>query len=280
MDKECAIALREELGIIGKIDFSQISQELSVSIREVDSQGFDGALVRSSTGTKGIIYVKRSMKEEGRKRFTIAHEIGHFILHADKKLSCSSSDIEGWTEDQENPERQADSFASELLLPSREVRERIGTQWPSFQVIENIAASFGASLTATARKYCDVTPHNCAIVWSVEGKIRWMYPAPRFSYWVPVGQALGSDSFAAKVFEGVAAPKEMQEVAADEWISSYWLLEDAVVWEQSIAMPNYKGCLSLLWVRREIEKRPSEADELLSELDPDEFTHRRKKWPR
>lgn len=280
MDRECAIALRKELGIVGRLDFRQVTGELNLSVREVDSQGFDGALVRSHSETKGIIYVKRSIKEQVRKRFTMAHEIGHFILHADQKLTCSPSDIESWAEEQANPERQADGFASELLLPSSEVREQIGPQWPSFQTVTKIADYFDASLTATARQYCNVAPHSCTLVWSVEGKIRWMYPSPRFAHWVPVGQNLGPDSFAAKVFEGRAVPKEMQEVAAEDWISSYWLLEDAVIWEQSIAMPNYKGCLSLLWVKREIERRPTAEDELLQELDPAEFTHRRKKWPR
>jgi hypothetical protein len=45
-------------------------------------------------------------------------------------------------------------------------------------------------------------------------------------------------------------------------------------------MPNYDGCLSLIWVRRPIENRPSAEDELLRELDPQDFTINRKRWPR
>ena len=45
-------------------------------------------------------------------------------------------------------------------------------------------------------------------------------------------------------------------------------------------MPYYKGCLSLLWVNREIEDRPSEQDQLLEGLDPDKFNSpQRKHWP-
>ncbi len=45
-------------------------------------------------------------------------------------------------------------------------------------------------------------------------------------------------------------------------------------------MPNYNACLTLLWARRDLENRPTEADELLSELDPEGFTLNRKRWPR
>ncbi len=71
----------------------------------------------------------------------------------------------------------------------------------------------------------------------------------------------------------------MEELPAEEWISSSWFKDDATNWEQSISMPNYNGCLSLLWARRSIENRPSAEDELLPELDPENFTLNRKRWP-
>ena len=65
-----------------------------------------------------------ALREEGSKRFTIAHEIGHFIIHRDRQISCLPSDIARGKTLRANPERQADSFASELLLPSAEVLKR------------------------------------------------------------------------------------------------------------------------------------------------------------
>ena len=97
---------------------------------------------------------------------------------------------------------------------------------------------------------------------------------------VNVGESLGSDSFAAKAFEGKPIPDEMRDVPAEEWISSLWLREDARIEEQSIFMPHYNGCLSLLWAKRDIENRPSEDDRLLPELEGDRFSsHIRTHWP-
>jgi len=95
-----------------------------------------------------------------------------------------------------------------------------------------------------------------------------------------VGKDVDFDSVAYRAYEGKPVPNEMEEVPAEAWIKSPWLRDDAVVCEQSIPMPSYDGCLSLIWVRRPIEDRPSTEDELLRELDPDDFTLKRKRWPR
>lgn len=64
------------------------------------------------------IYIKESVYSraaEGstRDRFTIAHEIGHVIMHTDKIIVCRGEEIKKY----EYPEWQADHFAAELLVP-------------------------------------------------------------------------------------------------------------------------------------------------------------------
>lgn len=44
-------------------------------------------------------------------------------------------------------------------------------------------------------------------------------------------------------------------------------------------LPWYDSVITLLWVKREITKGEREEDSLLAELDPEEFTLRRKRWP-
>jgi hypothetical protein len=275
-----AAALRERLQLPPKVDLDQLARDLNLSIVEVESQSFEGALLRSSRKSSGRILVRRGIREVERKRFTIAHEIGHYVMHGVQQVPCSSRVIEGWKASQPKPEREADTFASELLLPSADVTKRVNNRWPSMQVISDIAGHFGSSMTAAARKFCDVAPQACAVVWSSERKIRWFHPSPTFIYFIDVEINLGFDSYAFKAFEGMALPDDMQEVPAEDWIKSSWLRHDAAVSEQSLHMPFYDGCLSLIWVRRSIENRPTVEDELLPELDPEGFTLQRKRWPR
>lgn len=75
----------------------------------------------------GTIYIKQSIYEEAysekycRANFTIAHEIGHFILHRVLNLiSFSRVANTNQKKPYEDPEWQANTFASELLMPYEE----------------------------------------------------------------------------------------------------------------------------------------------------------------
>lgn len=72
----------------------------------------------------GIIYVKESVMEQACRRkyrrgaFTLIYELGHYLLHYlqdDVKLARVSDDIS--VPIYRNPEWQADTFASEFLMP-------------------------------------------------------------------------------------------------------------------------------------------------------------------
>ena len=275
-----AAALRAELEIPPKVDLDQIAGQLSLTIVEVESKSFEGALLRSSRTVSGRILVRKGIRESGRRRFTIAHEIGHYILHGDQQTPCSPRVIENWKEGQPRPEREADTFASELLLPTNDVTQYVNKRWPSMEVIADVADHFGASLMAAGRKFCDVASQSCVIVWSNQHLIRWFHGSPTFAHFVEVGKQIDFDSVAYRAYEGKPLPVEMEEVPAEAWIKSSWLKENAVVSEQTVPMPSYDGCLSLIWVRRPIEDRPTAEDELLHELSPDDFTIKRKRWPR
>ena len=275
-----AAALRAELGIAPKADLDQLAAQLGLTIVEVDSQSFEGALLRSSRDLSGRILVRRGIRESGRRRFTVAHEIGHYILHIDQQIPCSPRVIEGWREGQPTPEREADTFASELLLPTTETVPCVNRRWPSMEVVADVAEHFGTSLMAAGRKFCDVASQACAVVWSSQRKIRWFHGSPTFAHFIEVGKEIDFDSVAYRAYESKPLPSEMEEVPAEAWIKSSWLKEDAVISEQTVPMPSYDGCLSLIWVRRPIENRPTAEDELLRELDPDDFTIKRKRWPR
>lgn len=74
---------------------------------------------------------------EHRQRFSVAHEIGHFVLHvlpspqAGRLFACTSSDMEisstvpgsgGGRAQHQRQELEANLFASELLMPEPSVR--------------------------------------------------------------------------------------------------------------------------------------------------------------
>ena len=60
--------------------------------------------------------------DERRRRFTIAHEIGHFVLHPQRRRSERGGLV---NEAGRVLEREADLFAAELLMPEDLVREAV-----------------------------------------------------------------------------------------------------------------------------------------------------------
>lgn len=62
---------------------------------------------------------ERAVNDIGRDRFTIAHEIGHYFLHRD---GCSYARGEFDVPKYRDPEWQANTFASSLLIPKETTR--------------------------------------------------------------------------------------------------------------------------------------------------------------
>ena len=72
----------------------------------------------------GRAIVLNGPDDSGRRRFTIAHEIGHFVLYPER---CRS-ERGGVDEAGRREEREADTFAAELLMPEHLVREAVREQ--------------------------------------------------------------------------------------------------------------------------------------------------------
>ena len=60
-----------------------------------------------------------------RRRFTAAHELGHFVLHKDRMAGfIADADISETDEANGDMEREANRFAAELLMPKEVIEAR------------------------------------------------------------------------------------------------------------------------------------------------------------
>lgn len=264
-------------------DLTALCRDLGLRIREVPAKGFDGALIRSKAAQKGIVAVKASIFEKSRKRFTIAHEIGHFIIphHRDLGNICEDRKIESFDSHLNQAEIEANEFAAELLLPSALLRKRFNLSEFSLPQISAVAADFGTSLTATTRSFLTLTDLPCAMVWSVTNSARWFVRSDSFRFFLPLAELPANGSFAARIFRGESAPAELAPVRADAWLDRQDAEHVTTLLEHSVSLPNYSAVLTLLWAYK-VESVQAGADEdaLLESLDPEDFTLNRRRWPR
>lgn len=233
----------------------EIVSALHLDLRQVEADGFEGALIRDKNLPVGTIAVRESIREVGRKNFTIAHELGHFVLpgHDRASLACIASDIANWADAsaERELEREADEFAAELLMPASLVEAISKSTPPSLQVIERIARKAGTSLSAAAWRYCDLAAEKCAVVWSTEGAIQWAKRSPGFSFFLLKGRPIEEGTFAAACFEQAKVPRLPRDVPAPLWIGPRGLDRSETMMEQSKALPSYRSVISLLWIRED-----------------------------
>lgn len=124
----------------------QIANDLGLRIRLEDMDWkLEGYLTRDNAGDPIDIVMNRD-KPVVRRRFTMAHEIGHYIRkyqdvkdpfngpHRDKKAAAGFDSDEIW----------ANGFAASLLMPASIVRR----YWAEGKSLKEMASIFGVSETA------------------------------------------------------------------------------------------------------------------------------------
>jgi Zn-dependent peptidase ImmA (M78 family) len=129
-EERAAIELVEQYGDDPPVNVERIAKQLKITIvRQALDQNISGILYRED-GT-AIIGVN-SRHPESRQRFTIAHEIGHFVLHPGERVIVERNGRVNLRDGRSNqaivPEEiQANRFAAELLMPRRRVLEALRT---------------------------------------------------------------------------------------------------------------------------------------------------------
>lgn len=248
--EEYALALLAHFKLARVGNISEFASTIGLKIREVDSASFEGALIRIPNRPRGIIAVKRTIPEAGRKVFTIAHEIGHFILpgHGTTECYCTPEDIDSWKAHvARTHETAANRFASELLIPKREVHEIVNKKKATITLAKEISREFHTSLTAAAIKCVQVTEERCALVWSVDSQIRWITRSEKFWYYIPVCR-LTSDTLAGRLFTDNTEREREGQILASSWIETDQLNSNDRLWEDSIYLPYYNAVLTIITV--------------------------------
>ena len=245
------------------INVELIAKLCGAKVRDCTFSGAEARLVR--VGTKAIISISDAVREVSRRRFDIAHEIGHLRLHLESNAYkiCSADDMAVFGFEKSGlaqKEIEANAFAAELLLPKQMLTSRIVGQKPSLRLIEELAHTFSTSLSATARRYVSCCDERCAVVFSQEGQIKSFAASDDFGFWIPVNQQLSEYSLAFEYFKGNTLPDRAETIDAEAWLEGKFV-DDAVIREHSKVLGSYGIVLSLLWIEAAIDEDEDDWDD-------------------
>lgn len=113
-----------------------------------------------------------------RARFSIAHELGHFLLERhvlskDNGFRCTSRDMREARDDTRHRKQEAEAnhFAAALLAPAYKMRPCLGDD-PDLRTLQKTADALDLSLEAAIRRYIDLVDVPVAAVWTKDSKVR------------------------------------------------------------------------------------------------------------
>ena len=241
--------LLETYGITGpaEIVLEDIAWALGIEIVTAPLAGAEAHLVR--VGNTGTITLSDAITEVGRRRFAIAHELGHWELHKDVSQSffCSEADMRQYQ--QSGPEIEANTFASELLLPKTMINSATLKAEPDLDIIRDWSQTFNVSFTSAAVRYAGISRQPVMVVFSDGNQVRWWRRNEdrMAGLWFESEQRLGSCSIAADLNKNPRQAGVMRHV---DWSAWFPHLEDKgeELFECAVQLHPYQTTLSLLWL--------------------------------
>ena len=265
------------------VDPVAIAESSGITVRSSKKLGtsFSGCLLRNGQ-TFGILY-STSIPNRGFQRFTVGHELGHYVLgHHEELLGDGTPHFSasGFTSTQWY-EREADFFSSELLIPDF-LFEKCRRGLPvGLNAVKAIAERFDTSLTAAGFRYAALSPDPVAVIMSEGDRVICCFPSgpleklPGVRFGLRKGDPLPNSttkSFNAKR-ENVASSAERDGATSlCDWFDD--TRHEISLVEEVIGLGSYGRTLTVL--STECVPDPDEEEE--PEHDPDYFRPDGRRW--
>lgn len=174
-------------------DLEAIVEEemLNVIYDDYGDNTFDGLTMFEPSTDEFFIHINTARGNRPgspKGRFTLAHELGHYFLPHHRLALMRGTmrphgsinyliDNKSW-----KMEREADAYASLLLMPESTFSEYIYGKKFNFQLIQELAGVFNVSLSAVALRFVDIGNYPIMVVYAVDKKIRWVRSSEAFSF--------------------------------------------------------------------------------------------------
>jgi hypothetical protein len=166
----------------------EIAQALDIrEVRLHPFDGFEGMLLTDAVRSTGSILANTS-KGPRRARFTVAHELGHFLMERHqfsdaKGFRCTPGDMRETREGRQQlrQESQANRFAIDLLAPRYLIAQLLSAD-PDLRDAQRVRDHLDLSLEASVRVMVEYRVEALAAVWSHRGQIRYFTRSAAFPF--------------------------------------------------------------------------------------------------
>ncbi len=143
------------------IDLNKICEKLDIKVNYEPLVSIEALLI-VSLGKRNIIIDSYRNTYKQRERFTIAHEIGHYIMPWHENLQQCDKIVDFKSED--TIECEANDFASELLVPKTNLIYDIKGKKVTLSLIKKLAEKYDVSLVVMARRILEYTDNKAVVL--------------------------------------------------------------------------------------------------------------------
>lgn len=199
----------------------------------------DGCAARLvADGGKAIISVD-SRDNEGRQRFSLGHELAHWINDAkSSSFKCSDTSIGPQNAEAKSVEANANVYASQLVLPDYMVTPWVAGKIMTLNVAVELAEAFTASVTASAIKLAKRSERPACVICHTQRGRKWYVHGKSWPFDLYPKKELHQDTAAFDIVFGasnrMSAPRKEP---ADRWLAGAGVFR-MTVQSQSMKLPD------------------------------------------
>jgi len=237
-------------------------------IRYESLKGIEGALIANDTKSEGIIVINSDARHH-RRRYTLGHELGHYLIpHHGFQMSCTSKDMSTKINkdikmnSSQNIEAEANEFSANLLMPEPWLnKQKCFSREPSIECIKFLADKLDVSFQACANRYADLHDRPVAVVFSHMLKVQYGYTGGEHPFWLRYakrGSSIPNSSLTASLGKVDDLTFHNDECDASLWFdeNKYYCLPETCIEEVYVQEDGYIA--TLLWFEDEIEEKEEE----------------------
>ncbi|SDR44500.1 protein of unknown function [Rhizobiales bacterium GAS113] len=221
---------KHEPSLAPAIPIEALAIQLGIAeIKTLETEGYQGGLITNEQKSKGVILVSEKMRE-GRRRFTIGHELAHFLIPTHRPVGsdrflCSlehllASDRKAFDQ-RMRWEAEANRFASLILMPPHLVRKDANaSREANLQHVLDLARNYKVSKETAGRGYVDYRHEPVALLITQHGRLLRSYRRQQDFPFISVnwGAEIPKATLLRRKSHPISSLSEVEETDAALWL--------------------------------------------------------------
>lgn len=224
----------KDLGIKHPTDLpiEDIAFSQGAFVENQNLEGCEGRIVFD--GDEAVITVDNNISYEAKRRFVIAHELGHFKMHRTLQPGFIDNEktLNVWYA-KGSHELEANSFAAELLMPESLVMPKFKGRKFTLDIAYEVSKEFNTSITSTLLRYKDLGDYPMALIMVKKGVVEWSQFTADFPLsFLPKGSKVSPNTVVGDYFSrGNELEENPEKIPALEWFPEDFDIEKYENWE-------------------------------------------------